>query len=81
MRLVAGSSNEKSNDVRTPAAPRCPACQLQLCKSREERPHAALTEFNRPDAPRLSSAFTCQTCGSTLVRSQDMGKAGWSHQR
>ncbi len=70
-----------SPQIVSPAPPRCAACQLQLCKSRDERPHAALAEVSHNDTSRLSVGFRCQTCGTVLVRSQDMGKPGWSHQR
>jgi len=59
---------------------RCAACQLQLCKSREERPHAALTEMPG-DALQRDTAYSCQTCGCILVRSSDATRPGWSHHR
>jgi hypothetical protein len=62
--------------------PRCAACQLQLCKSRDESPHAALTEIG--GAPVTGGKFaggrhsyTCGTCGVTLACSSDMSKPGW----
>jgi hypothetical protein len=61
---------------------RCAACQLQLCKSRDEPPHANLTETTR-DKTRdgQSVGYLCQTCGITMLRSADMGKPGWSSLR
>ncbi|MHB1204181.1 MAG: hypothetical protein ACYCZX_01330 [Rhodospirillaceae bacterium] len=64
---------------------RCAACQLQLCKSRGEPPHAALKE----GAVKVTggkfaggdTVYVCDTCGTTLVRSDDPGKAGWSQRR
>ena len=61
---------------------RCTACQLQLCKSRDEQPHSNLSEVTRDDIPDGQSAsYLCQTCGVRLVRSADMARAGWSIQR
>lgn len=62
-----------------PAA-RCPACQLQLCKSRDERPHAQLKEIAREELPQ-STVYGCATCGTTLTRSADTGRPGWAQQR
>jgi hypothetical protein len=57
---------------------RCPACQLQLCKSRSQLPHAALTEVRTgQDRPNGERQFSCKTCGTTLVNSDDMTIAGW----
>lgn len=56
-------------------AARCAACQLQLCKSRDENPHAQLREDAR-DAS--STVYRCEACGGTLVRSRDPASAGWA---
>ena len=63
-----------------PATPRCPACQLQLCKSRSEAPHGALKETSRDEVNELIR-FTCATCSAVMVRSANLGRPGWSHQR
>jgi hypothetical protein len=66
---------------------RCPACQLQLCKAREARPHAGLVEASgsglKEGGPLRGAdrAFTCQTCNATLINSPDMNKPGWSQPR
>ncbi len=61
---------------------RCPACQLQLCKARESAPHAGLVEAARSDLLQgADRAFTCQTCGVTLVNSPDTRKPGWTQAR
>ncbi len=63
-------------------SPRCRACQLQLCKSRSERPHAALTESKGDSMMRgTEQQFLCKTCGATLINSSDLAKPGWRHQR
>lgn len=60
------------------AAARCPACQLQLCKSRVQGPHALLTEVKSDESSGgRETSFTCQTCGVTLINSADLGKPGW----
>ncbi len=60
------------------AAARCPACQLQLCKSRVQGPHALLTEVKTDESGRgRETFFSCQTCGVTLINSTDLGKPGW----
>lgn len=56
---------------------RCRACQLQLCKSRQEAPHANLTETLRDDGAR-SAHYECRACGTILLCSRDMGRPGWS---
>lgn len=64
---------------------RCSACQLQLCKSRSEPPHVSLKE----SAVKVTggkfaggdTVYVCATCSTTLVRSDDPGKAGWSQRR
>ena len=61
---------------------RCRAYQLQLCKSRREPPHAALTESKSDGVMRGADRhFTCQTCGATLINSNDLAKPGWRHHR
>ena len=61
---------------------RCAACQLQVCKSRDESPHAKLSETTSVHArDGQSSAYLCQTCGVTMIRSADLSKPGWSSQR
>ncbi len=60
------------------AAVRCPACQLQICKSRVQAPHAALTEVKTDESHRgRETFFSCQTCGITLINSTDLAKQGW----
>jgi len=61
---------------------RCAACQLQLCKSRDEPPHAKLSEVSRDNArdPQAIN-YLCQTCGVTMLRSADLGRPGWSSLR
>jgi uncharacterized protein with PIN domain len=59
---------------------RCPACQLQLCKGRDERPHKALMETTH-DAVRSDVAYSCQTCKAVLIRTADLAKPGWSQAR
>ena len=62
------------------SALRCPACQLQLCKSRAQAPHALLTEVKSDESARgRETHFNCQTCGVTLINSSDLGKPGWRH--
>ena len=60
---------------------RCAACQLQLCKSRQEPPHAALKEVSREGMNQQRVGFNCQTCGAILIRSSDLSAPGWSQQR
>jgi hypothetical protein len=57
---------------------RCRACQLQLCKSRSQAPHASLTEVQADQSSRLGERhFRCQACGTTLANSDDCTIAGW----
>jgi hypothetical protein len=59
---------------------RCPACQLQLCKGRNEPPHAGLV--GAASSPtETEKHFTCQKCGSTMINSRDIKKLGWRHQK
>lgn len=58
------------------AKARCRACQLQLCKGREQLPHAHLTEIDRNEGDQ-STRYTCASCDQTLIRSGDFAKAGW----
>lgn len=60
-------------------AARCPACQLQICKARDAIPHGKLVEADRNLIQGGDRAYTCQTCGITLVNSRDARKPGWSH--
>jgi uncharacterized protein with PIN domain len=62
-------------------ATRCPACQLQICKSRDVKPHENLVEADRNTMPGADRAYTCQTCGIMLVNSRDARKPGWSQTR
>ena len=63
-------------------AARCPACQLQLCKARDSRPHEKLVVVEKGSMLQGGDrAYTCQTCGVTLVNSHDSRKPGWSHAR
>ena len=59
---------------------RCSPCQLQICKSRTEKPHSALHETARDEA-KNSVDYACDTCGVTLVWSGDMKTPGWSQRR
>ncbi len=64
--------------MRQQAASRCPACQLQICKSRIQPPHAQLTEVKSDESSRgRETYFNCQSCGITLINSSDLGKPGW----
>lgn len=61
---------------------RCPACQLQLCKGRNEPAHAKLTEAATNGASRGPDRhFICQNCAITLINSTDLAKPGWRHHR
>lgn len=75
-----------------PMKTRCRACQLQLCKSRDEPPHGQLIVLDpapttvptqtakvRGVKPWNSrdTAYTCQSCGDALVHSSDKAEAGW----
>lgn len=63
-----------------PPPARCRACQLQLCKSRLEKPHTALKEVGR-DEIKDRVHYACETCQAVLVWSGDKALPGWSHQR
>ena len=71
-----------------PSGARCKACQLQLCKSRDERPHAALsaspvaqtTGRDKSRSP-ADTAFVCKTCGITMIHSADLARPGWRQAR
>lgn len=71
-----------SNDAALLHAPlsRCRACQLQLCKSRTQEPHAALKEISRDEAKRIT-VYRCDSCEATLERSADLARPGWTQQR
>lgn len=56
---------------------RCSACQLQLCKSRREAPHAALKETLRNELERFVR-YACQSCGTSLLCSENLSVPGWS---
>lgn len=58
-------------------AARCGACQLQLCKSRDESPHARLRESAGDGAAR-QTVYRCEDCGATLIHSHDTAAAGWA---
>ncbi len=66
---------------------RCPACQLQICKSRHERPHAGLKPAEREVMAdgKLSSeshaVYLCQTCSAVLIHSSDVMEPGWRQRR
>jgi len=64
------------------AAPltRCAACQLQLCKSRTQEPHAGLKEGSR-DEGKQTVTYRCDGCGATLTRSSSLARPGWAHYR
>lgn len=64
------------------AAPltRCAACQLQLCKSRTQEPHAGLKEVSR-DEGKQTVIYRCEGCGATLTRSSSLARPGWAHYR
>ena len=74
-----------SYPLNPPTMPRCSACQLQLCKSRNEPPHAALKVINGSDAADKFSpndtVYLCQTCAAVMVRSADLMEASWRHRR
>ena len=67
-------------NLQTRVKARCSACQLQMCKSRFERPHAGLKETER-DQVNNTAQFSCESCGVSLVWSGDMRKPGWSQAR
>jgi hypothetical protein len=63
---------------KSPIGTRCPACQLQLCKSRSQVPHASLTEVRVEQTHAASERyFTCKACGTTLINSDDRNIPGW----
>jgi uncharacterized protein with PIN domain len=62
------------------ATPRCRACQLQLCKSRREAPHASLKEILREEDGRFVR-YACQSCGATLLCSENLSVPGWTVSR
>jgi hypothetical protein len=64
-------------------AARCPACQLQLCKSRESLPHAALkvadssiVSYDKLDKSH-HALYMCENCTAVLVHSLDIRESGW----
>jgi hypothetical protein len=59
---------------------RCAACQLQLCKSRDESPHVALKETGGSPVGD-ETVYACATCATVLVRSGNPNKPGWSQRR
>ena len=66
--------------------PRCRACQLQLCKSRDQPPHAGLKVTDGSGLAEKTmgtqgTQFLCETCGSIMIRSTDLTQAGWRHQK
>jgi len=61
---------------------RCAACQLQICKSRDQPPHSRLTEVTRENTlGGQVVVYLCESCGVSMMRSADMGKPGWSSVR
>jgi len=66
---------------------RCAACQLQICKSRHERPHSGLKPAEREvmAESKLSTdnhaVYLCQTCASVLIHSSDVMEPGWRQRR
>jgi len=62
---------------------RCPACQLQLCKSRESLPHAALkvADSSIVSYDKLNreqhALYLCESCSTVLIHSLDIREAGW----
>jgi hypothetical protein len=65
---------------------RCPACQLQICKSREALPHTGLkaadSNLMEDTLDRTRHAlYACQTCEAVLLHSTDMMEAGWRQLR
>jgi hypothetical protein len=66
---------------------RCPACQLQICKSRHERPHAGLKPAEREfvaDSKFDSehhTVYLCQACAAVLIHSTDVMEPGWRQRR
>ena len=68
-----GKADIKGGGVST----RCRACQLQLCKSRREPPHAALEETSRDEMMHFVR-YECKSCGTKLICSQEFGVSGWA---
>jgi hypothetical protein len=64
-----------------PTLLRCPACQLQLCKGRGERPHTALADTRAENESQAEKRFVCRTCDSILINSSDLTSPGWRHHR
>lgn len=83
MTLTAAHSSETTLAATAGESPRavarCAACQLQLCKSRDEGPHAQLKEIRREELSQ-STVYGCGTCGTTLTRSADVSRPGWAQQ-
>ena len=73
--------------VRRAVTTRCPACQLQLCKSREALPHAHLKAADSNVVPhgKVNKAhhalYMCDTCATVLVHSLNVIEPGWRQQR
>ena len=64
------------------APPRCPACQLQLCKGRGEPPHAALkVEEGGNKLSSSDTVYLCGVCAAVMVRSGDLMLPGWRQRR
>ena len=70
------------------STPRCKACQLQLCKSRCERPHTGLKARPIDEGTTGSvvggvavpdTEYDCTVCGAILVCSSDPSRPGWTH--
>jgi hypothetical protein len=59
---------------------RCRACQLQLCKSRTEKPHAGLKETGR-DLTTDTAQYACDSCGAVMEWSGNPARPGWAHRR
>lgn len=59
---------------------RCRACQLQLCKSRTEKPHPALKEVSR-DEVQQQVQYACDTCRAVIEWCGQPTRPGWSHRR
>ncbi|MBX7201105.1 MAG: hypothetical protein K1X51_17180 [Rhodospirillaceae bacterium] len=62
------------------AAIRCRACQLQLCKSRLEKPHAALKEIGRGEL-KEQVQYACDACNAVMEWCGDPAYPGWSHRK
>jgi hypothetical protein len=59
---------------------RCRACQLQLCKSRTEKPHTGLKEVGR-DEVKQQVQYACETCAAVMEWCGDPTRPGWTHKR